>query len=121
MATAKFTKAAQVEVQNAQKTEGQIILTYDSGRMFWDINSSVRIEITDIIELPNESARTGLVSPLDKFYYVLETNTLWRYHSGAWSKVGGGVAFAPIASEAAWNALKAAGLDIADTLYWWGV
>ena len=65
------------------------MFTSDSGRMYWDLDDSTRIEITDIIELSNESARTGLASPLEKFYFVLSTGILWRFQNGIWKEVGG--------------------------------
>lgn len=67
---------------------GSIILT-DEHRMYWDSPDGKRYEVTDIIELESEVARQSISKPLNKFYYVLSTNTLYRYNNG-WKNLSAG-------------------------------
>jgi hypothetical protein len=66
------------------------VFTSDTRRLYWDVDSDTRVEITDIIELPDETARIALSSPINKLYFVLATGVLWRYQGNAWCIVGSG-------------------------------
>jgi hypothetical protein len=83
----KIASALQNKIPTGQKTAGQIILTSDSCNMYWDVDGNTRIKITDVIELPNEAARTGLAAPFEKFYYVVSTGVMWHYHASAWHPI----------------------------------
>jgi len=62
---------------------GRLIVTYD-GRMFYESIDGLRLEITDILELPSDGSRLELLAPLDRFYWIQETEKLWKHHKGKW-------------------------------------
>lgn len=68
----------QKEVQN-----GLVYFVQDSERLFYDLNDR-RTEIRDVIILETEAERSSIIAPKNKFYFIVETATLWLYHNGAW-------------------------------------
>ena len=88
MAFTKHVGTTQNQVNSDNKLAGQIILTSDSQKMYWDVDDNTRIEITDIVDIPNEITRIEMSNPLDKFYYVLSTRALWRFYNNTWARVG---------------------------------
>jgi hypothetical protein len=89
MAVLKPIYASQSQITSENKKAGQLIFTYDSRRLYFDLDDNTRIQISDIIELNTELERTSLLVPVDKFYFIFETGVLWRYHLGAWSIIAG--------------------------------
>jgi hypothetical protein len=70
-------------------SNGSIYFVQDTKELFYDYNS-IRSSITDILILATEADRTSvLFTPLNKFYFVLETNALWLYRDGTWYQVSG--------------------------------
>lgn len=66
-------KLSQLPIEN-----GQVIYVSDTRTICVDFNN-VRTEYNQIIVLQNENHRLNVLSPLKAFYFVLETNILWRY------------------------------------------
>ena len=65
---------------------GAIYFVEDTKELFYDFNGS-RLAIQDIVTLDKEEDRTSILfAPLNKFYFVLETSTLWYYKS-QWYKI----------------------------------
>lgn len=65
---------------------GAIYFVEDTKELFYDYNGS-RLAIKDILILDKEEDRTSILFvPLNKFYFVLETSTLWYYKS-KWYKI----------------------------------
>lgn len=75
----KYICVPQSQVDSVPVIAGQLIYTTDTTNTYWDISSTERKRISDIIMLSTESARESILAPLDKFYFVEETNELWRY------------------------------------------
>lgn len=73
-------KLAQLPVRN-----GNLIFVTDTKRMYLDVNGN-RLPYMDIQLLPTESDRTSVLAPIEGFYFVEETNVLWRYREG-WIQV----------------------------------
>ena len=73
-------KLAQLPVRN-----GNLIFVTDTKRMYLDVNGN-RLPYMDIQILPLESDRTSILAPIEGFYFVEETNVLWRYKEG-WIQV----------------------------------
>lgn len=63
---------------------GRHLICTDTGDVFYDTKDGVRKHLTDVIDVATESARTSMLAPLNKFYYVKETAHLWRYTDGVW-------------------------------------
>lgn len=74
-------------------SEGQFLMTSDTKNVFYDLVSE-RIQLTAIIELDTEAQRQAILTPLNKFYFVKNTGSLWRYNNNTWLewKRGGGSA-----------------------------
>ena len=69
----------QSELDSVTKAPGQLIYTTYTYRTYWDISSTERRLLSDVIILSTESEREDILAPLDKFYFVEDTNEFWRY------------------------------------------
>jgi hypothetical protein len=78
----RFVKTTKNKLQSYPKTEGTFIYTSDTHESYWDISSTIRAKITDIIEIDTEQDRINMLVPISSFYYVKETSELWRYDGG---------------------------------------
>ena len=78
-------------LQNSNVENGHIYFVQDTKDLFYDYDTQ-RIQVTDILVLNKEADRTNILfTPLNKFYFVLETSVLWFYKDGNWydvSKMG---------------------------------
>ncbi len=75
--------------------EGQFLMTSDTKNVFYDLTSE-RMQLTDIIELDTEEQRQAILAPLNKFYFVKDTCSLWRYNNEwvEWKRGGSALSFA---------------------------
>lgn len=69
---------------------GRFLISSDTQSIFYDLQDK-RINLTDIIPLDTESQREAILAPLDKFYFVKESCTLWRYVNGKWKDWPSGI------------------------------
>lgn len=84
---------------------GRYLICTDSGDVYYDTADSVRKHLTDIIDLETEAERQAILAPLDKFYFVKETATFWRFLGSSWmslSSSGGSDAVYAILSASGW-------------------
>lgn len=79
----RFIASPQNRVSGEPIVPGRVIYTYD-GRIFWDAPDGKRIEMTDIQEIQTEYERSRIQTPAIKFYYVIETDKLYRYTGAGW-------------------------------------
>lgn len=64
---------------------GQLIVIKDTSKLYIDMDEFGRIAITDWIDLETEDDRTTLLAPVSgKFYYVIQTNTIYRFINREW-------------------------------------
>ena len=61
--------------------DGQLIFIQDLGRIAFDFKGK-RVFYNQIIELDAEVERQALDSPLDGYYFVIDTAVLWFYKDG---------------------------------------
>lgn len=74
-------------LENTQIQNGAVYFVEDTKELFYDFGSK-RTEVKDILILDTDSERTSILfTPLNKFYFVIDTQTLWLYKDGAWYKV----------------------------------
>ena len=66
---------------------GQLIFIQDLGRIAFDFNNT-RVFYNQITELNTDSERLALDSPLDGYYFVIDTAVLWYYDNG-WLQITG--------------------------------
>lgn len=62
---------------------GRFLIASDTRSIFYDLGDK-RIQLSDIITLDTEAQREAILAPLDKFYFVKASCTLWRYVNGEW-------------------------------------
>lgn len=76
-------------------SEGQFLMTSDTKNVFYDL-AGERIQLTDIIELDTEVQRQAILAPLNKFYFVKDTGSLWRYNNEwlEWKRGGSSLSYA---------------------------
>ena len=59
---------------------GQLIFIQDIGRIAFDFNNK-RVFYNQIVELETEMERQTLESPLNGYYFVIDTGVLWHYRN----------------------------------------
>lgn len=60
---------------------GQLIFIQDLGRIAFDFNDT-RVFYNQIVELKTEAERLTLDSPLNGYYFVIDSACLWFYQNG---------------------------------------
>ena len=61
--------------------DGQLIFIQDLGRIAFDYKGK-RVFYNQIVELDTEAERLALESPLDGYYFVIDSACLWFYKDG---------------------------------------
>lgn len=61
--------------------DGQLIFIQDLSRIAFDFKGK-RVFYNQIVELNTDAERTDLESPLNGYYFVIDTATLWFYQDG---------------------------------------
>ena len=64
---------------------GQLIFIQDIGRIAFDYNNK-RVFYNQIVELNTDVEREELDSPLNGYYFVIDTGVLWNYRNG-WNQI----------------------------------
>ena len=81
----KFYHTKQSKLSSLPVRDGNLVFVTDTKKMYLDINGN-RLPYVDIQILFQETDRTSILAPIEGFYYVEETNVLWRY-KGSWKQV----------------------------------
>lgn len=84
-AIVKFYHTVDSKLAQLPVRDGNLVFVTDTKRMYLDIKGN-RLPYVDIQILPQETDRTSILAPTEGFYYVEETNVLWRY-KGSWKQV----------------------------------
>lgn len=74
------------KLSNLPIEDGQLIFVYDKKKIVLD-NHGTRTIYEQIQTIEKEEHRTGLLAPIDSFYFVIETSILWRYTNGKWMQI----------------------------------
>lgn len=74
----KFISTKKAKLVNLEYKDGQLIFCEDSRELYLDHHNE-RIQYGTYIFLNTEEQRLLLTSPLTAFYFVYETNLIWRY------------------------------------------
>lgn len=85
MVVAKFYNTVQSKLDDLPVQDGNLIFIEDAHKIALDLHNK-RTEYTQFIDLETDDQRTGLLAPLDTFYFVKSTAILWRY-SGGWMQI----------------------------------
>ena len=81
----KFYSTIQSKLNDLPIVDGQFILVRDQRTIYVDLNG-MRLGYHDIQVVSSESDRTQILAPTEGFYYVDETNVMWRY-KGGWKQI----------------------------------
>ena len=65
--------------------DGQLIFIQDLGRIAFDFKGK-RVFYNQIVEINTEAERLALDSPLDGYYFVIDSACLWFYKNG-WNQI----------------------------------
>ncbi len=88
MANLKLYRGAKSSIP-ATKTDGALYVATDTHEIFLDVDSSTRIQVSNITEVADMNALTAITTPIaDMFYYVTAKNQFYRKISGAWTCLG---------------------------------
>lgn len=74
---------SQLSGMTVDSSTDQIIFVTDALELWFD-RTGVRSRISDVIYLQTEDSRTAISTPLDKMYFVLESQKLWYYTENHW-------------------------------------
>ena len=87
MASAVFSLVATSSSRIRELTikDGQLIFIQDLGRIAFDYKGK-RVFYNQIVELETEAERMDLESPLDGYYFVIDSACLWFYKDG-WTQI----------------------------------
>lgn len=89
MSRVRFSDASKSTILSQLITSGKIYVASDTHELYCDTLDGNRIKISDIEYLDTDSNREDLLAPLNKFYYVSDTNKLW-YYNERWVQIGPG-------------------------------
>lgn len=66
--------------------DGQLIFIQDLGRIAFDFKGK-RVFYNQIVELDTEAERLALDSPLDGYYFIIDSACLWFYQNDGWTQI----------------------------------
>lgn len=81
----KLYSTTAARLNDLEVKDGQLIFVKDTKKIYLDMNG-LRVEYSDIRLLPLDSDRLAMLAPVEGFYYVEDTNVLWRYKS-KWTQI----------------------------------
>ena len=84
-AIVKFYHTTKSKLAQLPVSDGNLVFVTDTKQMYLDMNGN-RLGYTDIQVLPTESDRISILAPVEGFYFVEETDILWRYKEG-WKQI----------------------------------
>ena len=88
MAKLKLYRGAKSSIPSA-KEDGALYVASDTHEMFLDVDSSTRIQISNIQVVADMTELSGILAPISTmFYYVTSKNQFYKYISGAWKCLG---------------------------------
>ena len=81
----KLVATTSAKIRDLIIEDGQLIFIQDLGRIAFDFKSK-RVFYNQIVELNTEAERLALDSPLDGYYFVIDSAVLWFYKDG-WNQI----------------------------------
>ena len=81
----KLVATTSAKIRDLIIEDGQLIFIQDLGRIAFDFKSK-RVFYNQIVELDTEAERLALDSPLDGYYFVIDSAVLWFYKDG-WTQI----------------------------------
>ena len=81
----RFIATTSDKMDDIDIVSGQLIFSRDDRVIYLD--TDVRTSFQQIITVVNEQTRQELVSPVNGFYFIEDTKTLWGYNNSQWQQV----------------------------------
>lgn len=78
----KFIATTSDKLEKIAVQSGQLIFSRDTRVIYLD--TDVRTSFESIMTVATEVVRQSLASPVDGFYFVKDTKTLWHYEDQTW-------------------------------------
>lgn len=94
IAKKNLTRGLESTLDKLPISDGKIRFTTDTGRLFLDCGTALRIEISDFVKGMTESQIKSNMIPLPKFYYAYDTQRLFYHNGTTWVQVNNHVEFA---------------------------
>jgi len=85
-----FIATTKERLYSIPKKAGQCIFIIDDRTIFLDISDNERTIYNAIISVINDETRRKIPTPIEGFYYVRQSNSLWSYYDGMWKELIGG-------------------------------
>jgi len=82
----KFIATTSDKLESIAIVSGQLIFSRDNRVIYLDAGEE-RTSFQQIITLFSEELRENLASPLQGFYFVMDTKTLWSYNGLEWTQI----------------------------------
>lgn len=82
----KFIATTSDKLESIAIVSGQLIFSRDNRIIYLDAGEE-RTSFQQIITLFSEELRENLASPLQGFYFVMDTKTLWSYNGLEWTQI----------------------------------
>ena len=82
----KFIATTSEKIKDISIISGQLIFSRDDRIIYLDAGTE-RTSFQQIITLFNEETRQNLSSPLQGFYFVMDTKVLWNYDGTKWNQI----------------------------------
>lgn len=89
MTKVRFSDSSKSTILKQSVISGKIYVASDTHELYFDTLDGERIKISDIEYLATNEDREDILAPLNKFYYVSDTNKLWFYNE-KWVQIGPG-------------------------------
>lgn len=89
MAKVRFSDSSKSTILKQSITNGRFYVASDTHELYCDTLDGERIKISEIEYLETNNEREEILAPLNKFYYVSDTNKLW-YYNEKWVQIGPG-------------------------------
>lgn len=88
MANLKLYRGAKSSIPSA-KEDGALYVASDTHEVFLDINSSTRIQLTNVVTVADMTALASITNPIENtFYYVTAKNAFYKKISSTWKSLG---------------------------------
>lgn len=89
MTKVRFSDSSKSTILKQPITNGRFYVASDTRELYCDTLDGERIKISEIEYLETNDEREDILAPLNKFYYVSDTNKLW-YYNEKWVQIGPG-------------------------------
>lgn len=81
-----FYQTVDNRLSDIEVKDGQIIFVSDTKKIYLDLHG-IRLSYSILDTLEKDEDRFGISNTSEGFYYIEETNTIWKYKSDNWIQI----------------------------------